>query len=53
MWGTVDWVEMLDYEVTTKDAREGILGAIFVGATGFDVTKFLARLWGDYGVPVS
>ena len=26
---------------------------VFVGATGFDVTKFLARLCEDYGVPVS
>ena len=24
-----------------------------MGATGFDVTKFLARLCEDYGVPVS
>jgi hypothetical protein len=26
---------------------------VFMGATGFDVTKFLARLCKDYGVPVS
>jgi hypothetical protein len=28
MWGPVDSVEMLDCELTTKDAREGILGAV-------------------------
>ena len=34
VWGTVYSVEMLDYELTTKDAREGILGAIRAAMSG-------------------
>jgi hypothetical protein len=33
-WGSLDSVEMVDYELTTKDAREGILGAIRATMSG-------------------
>ena len=34
IWGTGESVEMLDHELTTKDAREGILGAIRATMSG-------------------
>ena len=33
-WGTGEFVEMLDEELSTKEAREGILGAIRATMSG-------------------
>ena len=33
-WGTGEFVEMLDEELSTKEAREGILGAIRATTSG-------------------
>ena len=56
IWGTGESVEMLDHELTTNDARDGILGAIRATMSGeftlpdpsMDVSEcLLAKLSGD------